>query len=103
MIFFGNPVSTFPDPARGGPTRAASDDRRPLVQEWRFLLPFRRDLYGRQRRRSWRFQGAVAPAGLFARAWHHDDMADAFPAVARQGRWLRHLRVLRRRSAIRHA
>src|SRR4051795_3012398 len=65
MIFFGKEVSTFPDHARGGPTRAASDDRRPLVQEWRFLLPFRRDLYGRQRRRRRGFQGAVSPARLF--------------------------------------
>ena len=103
MIFFRRPVSTFRDHARGGPTRAASDDRRPLVQEWRFLLPFRRDLYGRQRRRSRRFQGAVTPARLFARAWHHDDLADAVPAVTRQGRWLRHLGLLRRRSTIRHA
>ena len=34
---------------------------------------------------------------------HHRDLADAVPAVARQGRRLRHLGLLRRRSALRHA
>ncbi len=49
------------------------------------------------------FKGPAAPAGLSARAWHHRDLADAVPAVARQGRRLRHLGLLRRRSALRHA
>ena len=83
--------------------RAAPHDRRPLVQERRDLLPFRRHLYGRQWRRHRRFQGPVAAAGLSAWARHHRDLADAVPAVARQGRRLRHLRLLWRRSALRHA
>ncbi len=80
-----------------------SCDRRPLVQERRDLLPIRQHLYGCKRRRHRRLQGPIATAGLPARARHHRDLADAVPAFARQGRWLRHLRLLRRRSALRHA
>ena len=80
-----------------------SDDRRPLVQEQRHLLPLRRHLHGRQRRRHRRLQGAVAPARLPARPWHHHDLADALSALARQGRRLRYRRLLRRRSPLRHA
>ena len=68
-----------------------------------FLLPVRRHLHGRQRRRRRRLQGPDAPAGLSARPRRHRDLADAVSAVARQGRRLRHLRLLRRRSALRHA
>src|SRR3954452_6066708 len=98
-------VSTFPDhaPTRGGPTRPALDDRRSLVQERHLLLPFRRHLYGRQRRWNRRFQGLAAPAGLLAWPRRHYGLADAVPAVTRQGRRLRHLRLLRRRSTLRHA
>ena len=67
------------------------------------LLSVRRHLYGRQRRRHRRFQGPAAAAGLSAGPRHHHDLADAVPALARQGRRLRHLRLLRRRSALRHA
>jgi len=50
------------------------------------------------------FTGIVAPVGLSAGPWYHHDLADAVPpAVARQGRWLRYLRLLWREPAIRHA
>src|SRR5947209_8446224 len=75
-------------------------DRRPLVQKRRVLLPFGRDLHGRQWRRYRRLQRPAAPPGLLAGSWHHHDLADAVSTVARQGRWLRHLRLLRRRSSI---
>ena len=41
---------------------AALHDRRPLVQEQHFLLPFRRELYGCERGRDRGLQGATAAA-----------------------------------------
>nr|WP_246729467.1 alpha-amylase family glycosyl hydrolase [Bradyrhizobium sp. BR2003] len=61
-------------------------DRRPLVQEWRDLLPLRRHLHGCQWRRRRRFQRLAAATGLSARARHHRDLADAVSAFAQQGR-----------------
>ena len=49
------------------------------------------------------FKGLVPPARLSARARHHRDLADAVPALAAARRRLRHRRLLRRRSALRHA
>src|ERR1700722_5533091 len=60
-------------------------DRRSLVQERRALLPLGRYLHGCQWRRGRRLQGAFTSTGLSAGARHHRDLADAVPAVARQG------------------
>ena len=75
--------------------RVPAGDQGPLVQERGHLLPVRRHLHGRQRRRHRRLRGADAPPRLPARARHHRDLADAVPELARAGRRLRHLRLLR--------
>ena len=86
------------DPARNWP-----DDQRPLVQECCDLLPVRRHLHGLQRRRHRRLQGFDAPSRLSARPRRHGHLADAIPGLAASRRRLRRLRLLRRRSPLRHA
>src|SRR5712664_2316884 len=69
-------------------TRSAARRPTPAIndlwlQERGHLLPVRRHVHVRQRRRHRRLRGADAPPRLPARARHHRDLADAVPELAR--------------------
>src|SRR5262249_47750628 len=89
--------------APGWPDVGEAGDQRPLVQERGHLLPVRGHVHGRQRRRDRRLRRPDAPSRLPPRAGRHGDLADALPDVARAGRRLRRLRLLRREPGARDA
>src|SRR5271154_4434174 len=78
-------------------------DQRSLVQERNYLLPIDCHLPGCRWRWYWRFSGSHEAARLPAGPRCYGHLADALPAVPRQGRRLRCCRLLRGESPLRYA
>ena len=92
-----------PAPSRHDPLRERQGDERRLVEELRLLLPRRRDLPRRRRRRLRGLPGPVRPHRLPRRAGRRLPVAHAVHALAPARRRLRHHRLLRSRPPARHA